>query len=75
MDNEEKRALLALTQARIEMLEAKALKRLTMTEEEKEQFRLMQKLKNDPSFQEIVSTLLIASSKKNENGNEESGVT
>ena len=65
MDNEEIRALYALTQARIQMLEAKALKRLTMTEEEKEQFRLMQKLKKDPSFQEIVSILLIASSKEN----------
>ena len=75
MDNEEKRALIAFTQARINALEAKALKRITMTEEEKEQFRLIHKLKNDPAFQEVFTTLLIAGSKKNDKGNNESEVT
>jgi hypothetical protein len=59
---EERRLISDITRIRIEKLEAKALDRLIrpkLTDDEKEYYRLIHKLKYDSEFQEIVATLLI----------------
>jgi tRNA(Ser,Leu) C12 N-acetylase TAN1 len=57
----QKLAYLALTQARIEAIEKKAIKRLTMTEEEKAAFeQLRGVLNNEELYKKIYSAYLNA---------------
>jgi hypothetical protein len=57
---EEIKTLRAFTAARIKAIELKALKRLSMTDEEKEAFKLFSKLKKDPGLKDLFITTLIA---------------
>jgi len=64
MDNddltpEEIKTLKAITNARIKAIELKALKRLFMTDEEKELFKLYGQLKKNPELRDLFTTMLI----------------
>jgi len=51
--------LQAITRARIKAIELKALKRLNMTDEEKELFKLYGQLKKNPELRGLFITALI----------------
>jgi DNA-directed RNA polymerase sigma subunit (sigma70/sigma32) len=59
---EEVQLYFQITRERIRNIEAKAYHRLLATEEEKELFRLINKLQRDSEFREIAALLLIAGS-------------
>ena len=58
MTNDDILIYISYLKSRIKRIEDKILKRINMTQEEKELNRLLKKLKNDPEFQNIFFILL-----------------
>jgi len=56
---EEMKMLQAITSARIKALEKKAIARLNMTDEEKQAFKIISKMKKDPELKDMLITMLI----------------
>ena len=63
MMNDDISIYISYLKAKIKMVEAKALKKLKRTQEERELNRLLFKLKNDPEFQTIFIILFLDSIK------------
>ena len=57
---EEAMLYMGATRARIKKLEAKARRRLSMTDEEKILFRNFRRMQNNPELKELIITLIVA---------------
>ena len=60
LTEEEIKLYMSVTRARIRALEAKALKRLSMTAEEKALFKFYSIIKKDPELRDLIITLIMA---------------
>ena len=59
---EEAALYFTVTRARIKKIEAKARRRFSMTDEEKDLLRVKKILENDPELRELIITLIMAGS-------------
>ena len=62
LTKEEAALYMAVTRARIKKIEAKARRRLSMTDEEKALFKVHKMIENDPELRELIITLIMAGS-------------
>jgi DNA replication initiation complex subunit (GINS family) len=67
---EERKFLFSLTDARIKALQTKALKRLSMTDEEKAQYKALHALQNDPNLRDTAALLATLGNWKKEQHDE-----
>ena len=62
LTKEEAALYITITEAKIKKIEAKARRRLSMTDEEKDLLRVKKILENDPELRELITTLIMAGS-------------
>ncbi|MCL2128831.1 MAG: hypothetical protein FWH35_00560 [Treponema sp.] len=60
MTKEEAALYFTLTEAKIKKIEAKARRRLSMTDEDKALFKVHKMIENDPELRELITTLIMA---------------